>query len=473
MRKLKKLTSRKKVRIYMLILLVLVLPFFFTANFFNNTPQVNSRSFVTTLGVDVGKDGEGIHLSAQVFLPMIEERTLQTIVLIESEGRTIMEALERLSLQNGQNVEFSQCRMIVIGDEKAKNGITSEVKSLFSNHNFCSNAMMLHAQDVSAHHFLTKTMQLNDAGGSVADFVSYYEKNESIPNVTLMSFLAGTLGESNASFMPSARLIKEKEEREEEEEENNIEEEKEEKEEENAEDGEEAEKENVGADDEVGKENVGATALGRPQDEAQAEEDQEENQQEEEDGINPEELLVYVLHDKIDNLDTVAVFKDGKLSGVLDEYQSSGLAFISGHSKRGFLMLPNFTFNGEEFENIFANVIRKNSRLRISFADDTPYIKYTISSRLLLNEKFRFLDLTSDLSEQKELYAELEQAFKKEIEKKVQSTLDVSKELDTDFLNLSYRFHRLQSNKIKEFSQTENNFLKKMKIEIEVKVRLD
>ncbi|MCL2256189.1 MAG: hypothetical protein FWC11_04940 [Firmicutes bacterium] len=434
MKKLKKLTSRKKVRIYMLIVLVLVLPFFFTANFFNNTPQVNSRSFVTALGIDTSEDGQGVVLSAQVFLPMIEERTLQNIVLIESQGKTIMEALERLSLQNGQNVEFSQCRLIVVGDAKANDGITREVKSLFSNNNFCSNAMMLHVQSSTAHHFLSQTLQQNDVAGSVVDFIEYYEKNESIPVVTLMKFLSSTLGESNASFMPSIRL-------------------------------EETEKEQL-------EKNVKDTPSDEEED-ANNEEGEDANNEEDEEGdeeIVPEER--YVLHERIGNLETIAIFKNGELVGTLDEYQSSGMAFLSGYSKKGYLTLPAFSFEGEDFDNIFVTVMRKNSRVRVLFDDGVPKAYFTISVRILLNEKFRFRDVASDLHAQRELYAELEKAFEKEIEKKVQATLDASKELETDFLNLNYKFHRLQSRQIKDFKQSKT-LLESLTTEFDITVRLD
>lgn len=118
--------------------------------------ELNELSIVSALGID--KDGDGYTVTAQVINPrQISQQTqdIQTPVTnYTTSGRTLFEALRRLKLESPRRIYMSHLRIVVFGEELAREGIAKVIDFLLRDHEMRTDFYMLVAREERAQRIL-------------------------------------------------------------------------------------------------------------------------------------------------------------------------------------------------------------------------------------------------------------------------------------------------------------------------------
>ncbi len=100
--------------------------------------RVNQRAIVQGIGIDF--DGNNYQLTLQIFEakgggaePSISAGKNNSVVL-QTEGDTIANAFEKASLKQGKQIFYGQNKMIVIGEDTAKQGLDIVINYFNTNH---------------------------------------------------------------------------------------------------------------------------------------------------------------------------------------------------------------------------------------------------------------------------------------------------------------------------------------------------
>ncbi|MEO3947866.1 Ger(x)C family spore germination protein [Gorillibacterium sp. CAU 1737] len=114
-----------------LLILVLIFTSLFAAGCWDRR-ELNAISLVLALGIDQEKDQ--CKVSAQVVIPSSvkskQSNNGNTVVVYTSTAPTLFEAIQKLSQTSPREIYISQLRMLILGEEYARNGITESVEML-------------------------------------------------------------------------------------------------------------------------------------------------------------------------------------------------------------------------------------------------------------------------------------------------------------------------------------------------------
>ncbi len=197
---MKKLSERKKLIIYKVLLFVFAFAVAFLPATASRNLEVNSRVVVEMLGVD-GSDG-GVEVTAQYVMPT-ETDGATTKDKVTVEGKTLTEAVELLNTALGRRAELGQCSVVVVGSSLDPSVLGT----------------LLTATDVTADVYLTASTEkakdlvgdmtdfMKKSGATDADFIAYSAKKTHIATVTLLNFLSDLDSASGTAFVPVVEML--------------------------------------------------------------------------------------------------------------------------------------------------------------------------------------------------------------------------------------------------------------------------
>ena len=176
----------------------------------------------------------------------------------------------------------------------------------------------------------------------------------------------------------------------------------------------------------------------------------------------------------IASVNSTAVFKEGKSVGQLTADETKGLIFTLPESRRGSYYIDGFSFNGQEFGSVYADVTRKSVKAKTSFENGKPKIRYDISMNIVVDTKQEFLYLFDEgIAGKTEFYAAVAEAFKEKVSSQIEAAITVSRKLDVDYMNLKYRFYRMNNRAIKAYEKNpDNDFLRDLQTEVKVNIKI-
>lgn len=86
--------------------------------------EIDQQISVSGIAIDIGEHGKKYHLSAEILSVDQKEKSKINANVIETDGDTIFEAINDLTMLSSKKLYFGHCKTMVIGEEIAKNGIT-------------------------------------------------------------------------------------------------------------------------------------------------------------------------------------------------------------------------------------------------------------------------------------------------------------------------------------------------------------
>ncbi|MDD9270586.1 Ger(x)C family spore germination protein [Paenibacillus sp. GCM10023248] len=120
-----------------------------------NSRELNSLALAVGLGID--KVGDRYLVSAQVVVPSNVASSSKgegvAVTMFKAEGKTVFEALRRMTTSSPRKIYLAHLRVLVLGEELAKEGVTGPIEFLSRDHEprtdfFIVVAKHLHAEDV-------------------------------------------------------------------------------------------------------------------------------------------------------------------------------------------------------------------------------------------------------------------------------------------------------------------------------------
>jgi len=429
-----------KLFIYKIAAVALALLTAFAIARFSNTPDVNQRGIVTMIGVDHHDEGVMVSCYMIISTPGILENEFRQ-ELTSAVGNNLFEALEKFNIAKGRKVEFSQCSLIVFGNEYCENGILDTCTTLLSS-NIVSGGILLLTTGGTAFDFIKDADDLGEqTTESIAGFITRFQHTLDMPMLTLVSYLSGELSESNAGFIPivkfngqsdylkSKQLI--------------------------------LSEENKNGKNTDKKTETFAETQEQPQ---PVEPNTEIAPTDDNDNDDPQNIF---------SVNTAAVFNNGIKVGFLNQEEVLGLTLIRPESRRGRLSISDFTFEGEEPTAVFSDVRKKSVKTRTSFVDGKPKIIYNLNLTLDVKTAFSHGYIVQmGHTKKSNLYSNIETAFEAQIKEYILSTIAAQNRLDTDFINIYSRFNRTQIRKLKNNPYNDvSDFLQDLEVEINVTVK--
>lgn len=114
MKKIKTIFSPQKILVLLFIaILIIAIPEF------HKPSMSKTQAIVTTLCVN--KDNEDIQISAVILAPGMEKSAKHEV--FSATGKTVSEAVDRLSAMIGKNMAFAQCEIMAFGEELCQDGV--------------------------------------------------------------------------------------------------------------------------------------------------------------------------------------------------------------------------------------------------------------------------------------------------------------------------------------------------------------
>lgn len=158
-----------------------------------------------------------------------------------------------------------------------------------------------------------------------------------------------------------------------------------------------------------------------------------------------------------------AVFRDGKLAGWLDPYETRGYLFAAGKVKSTIVNIP--ADNGK----ISMEVIRSNGKINVEFENGEPAM-LTIRAGLEANvgeyEAKGKLDSPDDLHK-------LEKILGEEVKKEIRRALDrAQKDYSSDIFGFGTQVHKYHSKYWKKVKDDWNDVFSKLPVDIKVDARI-
>ncbi|MDK2800599.1 MAG: spore germination protein [Clostridiales bacterium] len=154
--------KKRKVLLFFLVITILFLSGCWSKR------EINELAIVSVLGIDKSKGGYLV--SVQIINPSEvaaqEKTTRAPVTTYGIEGKTIFEALRKLTLKSPRKLYFAHLRMVVFGEDLAREGIGKTLDFLSRDHEFRTNFYMLVAKNNKAEKVLNILTPMEEIPGN-------------------------------------------------------------------------------------------------------------------------------------------------------------------------------------------------------------------------------------------------------------------------------------------------------------------
>ncbi len=199
-----KLTSRKKLIIYKVLLFAFAFVIAFMPSTAERNREVNRRVIVEMVGIDASADG-GVELTAQYVMPTeTDGATSKDKITVSAD--TVAQAAEMLTTSLGRRAELGHCSMVIMGD----GALPEHISSLVTDTDITADVYLAAAEKKASELISSLTDFMKKTGATDADFIAYGAKKSHIATNTLLGFLSDIGSKSETAFAPIVEMIEEK-----------------------------------------------------------------------------------------------------------------------------------------------------------------------------------------------------------------------------------------------------------------------
>lgn len=177
--------------------------------FSNDFGLVDIQKTAVILAAGIDKSGEGYELTAQISVPKGGEKAGGTAsVELSGKGETVADCLMMMYADSGWIPKFDFCSLVLLGERAAREGAMPALNYFLHNEYMSDNCAVAVAEG-SAGEVLKKTSAIDDTPSLAIHklFSGAAEKTGAAVKNTLREFAVGTLGVSKSSFMPFIRTL--------------------------------------------------------------------------------------------------------------------------------------------------------------------------------------------------------------------------------------------------------------------------
>ena len=302
------------------------------AFFSNDFGLVDIQKTAVILAAGIDKSGEGYELTAQISVPKGGEKAGGTAsVELSGKGETVADCLMMMYADSGWIPKFDFCSLVLLGERAAREGAMPALNYFLHNEYMSDNCAVAVAEG-SAGEMLKKTSAIDDTPSLAIHklFSGAAEKTGAAVKNTLREFAVGTLGVSRSSFMPFIRTLPH-------------------------ESGSES---SEGSGGEGGAEGSGGAGQSGS-------------------GSSGGEEDAPVLF----RAEETALFREGKLTGLLSAEETLAFNLVRGKVKAGIL-----TVEGEDGEPVSLSIKRGGGSAKLG-NEDVPRAKLSVRLKVLVSDR--------------------------------------------------------------------------------------
>jgi len=404
-------THDKKILLYKIFALIFVVFFLFLSGDGVKNPEINHRSLCIVMGID--RQEEKICASVQIIVPEPQGQGKQMVVT--ETGRTLSDALDRINISIGQKVELGHCGLIILGNEYVKESVFPELMYLISSGRTSPDVNLVVSKDMEAREVLSK---LNDLSKIVSEginnIVAYADSGVHVIRKGNLSFLSDSFMAGKSSSIPCIVLGTDKY------------------------GGEGGSEEN--------KNGGGASS--------------ENKQSQSSSGGGSSGQTV------IKSVDTLALFKDGSLKGVLDADGTRGMAWLHKNSKTGLVLLKDLKTKEKTIDFLSCKIVGKKVKVKAFFREGKPIFKVKMSVKISIDDKYKVVDIVE--GDKQNLYDSVKEGVINLVKEQVGRGIEQTKTLDCDAFCINELFNKFRH---KEFTLY-GDVLKDLEVEYDIKVSI-
>ncbi len=385
-----------KIMLYKLSCLLFALVLMFLPH--RGQPYSDIRVLATVLGVDGGEGN--VSVSAQLAVPVAQNGDGKASTVARATGGSLPEALENLEIGLGRRIDYGHLSTVAIGEGALIDDIYNYMSYLLSSGKMGPGAFLVYCSKSQAGDFIEEAQQMGESSDAeLANFISYSKRANHVATTTALKFLQTLNSSSHAATMPCVQLE------------------------------DEDEKSNSGSGEQSGQ--SGGGQGGSQQQDEQSSSGSSGQSGQSGGGENKKKKLVAV--------DAVAAFGgDIKAATILDELTTRGVVWQDPNSDFGLVELRDVLIDGEEVPSVSARLTGKKVSRSAKIENGENVLSYKIKIKLRLDD--------SRICGNPLFYDKWKNALEEEFGSVVQSNLmrsvEVSKEMNLDFLGIRESFRK-------------------------------
>ena len=350
-----KLTVRKKLLIYKIILFAFAFIIAFMPRTAVRSKEVNNRVIVEIIGID---GADKISLSAQYIMPT-ETKDSTGKDVVTAEGETLTEAVEALNSALGRRAELGHCSLVVIGSD-----VRPEVLGTLMTATDVTADVHVSAAEEKAKDFVSDiTAFMKKFGATDADFIVHSASRAHVATNTLLGFLSDLGSASESSYLPLVQM-----------------------------------KTDGGAQNEGG--GSGGSSGGGSGESSGGKSENSSGGEKTPSGMKIEKLALYG--------------PQGRL-GILDRESARGVAWVSAPIEKG-IVTADIDWKGSVLENLSGRLIKKRSDVKVDGKTGKAFLK--VKAFIEPNcDKYNALSANNDIEVTEALKRGFSEKIKSEIDK--------------------------------------------------------
>lgn len=366
--------------------------------------DITDKLVLVSLGMDF--DGTAITVSATSILPDSSGSEGNTVksVPISAKGKSVAECITKMEQMTGKSVELGLCGVVILGDQIAKEGVSTVTAELLSSSIVGPGAYLVQAYESTAEDIIRKSTMLVDNSVTIlTQLIKDAEKNTGVATVTLLDFVSSCFGKSRSSHAP---VISIKE-----------------------------------ADELSGS---GGNSEGGDSKKFECE-----------------------------SITQTAVYKKGRLSGILSEDAATGFSYTSKDAAKGILVKEHFDVEGIDIGTVSGMVGGRKYGIKTYFKDGKPCAEIEVGVVIKTADRERINALVIEkgytADRVKDFY---EKNFSEEVEKKVRMAYSESLEKEVDIFEIEQNLYRHHVKEYNQYIKSGGDVLKDLKVAIAGKAEM-
>lgn len=179
-----------------------------------DSEQLNERMLVQAVGIDL-IDGE-IEITLQVYAPATQggsgiSATPDNAKIVTATGQTVTQAMQNATLMQGKTVFMGHNRVIVLGNDLAKEGITSALDYFSSNATSRHNINVIIATEKASDILTTKINQGIVPAETIEKMITRANEIGVLKNVKLYELLSTLQNDFESATLPMLEVMSEPE----------------------------------------------------------------------------------------------------------------------------------------------------------------------------------------------------------------------------------------------------------------------
>jgi len=174
--------------------------------------ELNQRAIVQAIGIDIEK--EGYRVTFQIFSPegggdSGVDASKQNAKVISAEGKTISDAIQNATLQQGKKIFYGHNRLLIIGEETAKRGVR-EILPFFNNgYQSRPNTDVMIAEGTAEAVLTANITQGIVPAESLQNMIENHTENGSVLQTRLLDVIEAVYDESKTVAIPKIKPTEE------------------------------------------------------------------------------------------------------------------------------------------------------------------------------------------------------------------------------------------------------------------------